>query len=190
MSTPTRTQLVAEAEELMRRVGYSAFSYAHLTEKIGIRKASIHYHFPTKQALAEAVVDVAMARFVEALAAIEGGETAAAARLDAYSQLFLLGVEDNLRPLCCALSAELGVLPEAIQEKTRRYFDLHLDWLTRVIDAGRTAGELHWPGEARDLAVLLLTTLEGGSLVARAQLSPGLVRAGFAQVMTQIRTPA
>lgn len=189
MSTPTRTQLVAEAEELMRRVGYSAFSYAHLTEKIGIRKASIHYHFPTKQDLAEAVVDVAMARFVEALAAIGSAEPAAPARLDAYSRLFLLGVEDNLRPLCCALSAELGVLPDSIQEKTRRYFDLHLDWLTGVIEAGRTAGELRWPGEARALAVLLLTTLEGGSLVARAQQAPELVLAGFAQVMMQIRTP-
>jgi hypothetical protein len=38
--------------------------------------------------------------------------------------------------------------------------------------------------------VLLLTTLEGGSLVARAQQSPGLVRAGFAQVMTQSRRQA
>lgn len=190
MSIPTRTQLVAEAEELMRRVGYSAFSYAHLTEKIGIRKASIHYYFPTKPALAEAVVDAAMAKFVQALAVIERGEPTAVSRLDAYSRLFLLGVEDNLRPLCCALSAELSVLPEAIQEKTRRYFDIHLDWLTRVIAAGRAAGDLHWPGEARDLAVLLLTTLEGGSLVARAQQAAGLVRAGFAQVMTQIRASA
>jgi TetR/AcrR family transcriptional repressor of nem operon len=82
------------------------------------------------------------------------------------------------------------VLPDSIQEKTRRYFDLHLDWLTGVIEAGRTAGELHWPGEARALAVLLLTTLEGGSLVARAQQAPELVLAGFAQVMMQIRTPA
>ena len=190
MSTPTRTQLVVEAEELMRRVGYSAFSYAHLTEKIGIRKASIHYHFPTKQALAEAVVDAAMARFVEALAAIGSTEAAAPARFDAYSRLFLLGVEENLRPLCCALSAELGVLPDSLQEKTRRYFDLHLDWLTGVIAAGQAADELHWPGEARELAVLLLTTLEGGSLVARAQQAAGLVRAGFVQVMMQIRTPA
>lgn len=187
MSTTTRSQLLAEAEQLIRRIGYAAFSYAHLTERIGIRKASIHYHFPTKQELAEEVVDQAMARFTVALAEIEAGTTAAGARLDAYSLLFLAGANENLRPLCCALSAELGVLPEAIQEKTRRYFQIHLDWLVRVVEAGKAAGEIRWAGDARGLAELILTTLEGGSLVARAQQTPALVRAGFVQVMALLR---
>jgi len=187
MTTTTRNQLLAEAEQLIRRIGYSAFSYAHLTDRIGIRKASIHYHFPTKQDLAAAMVDQAMARFGEALAAIETQERTGSARLDAYSLLFLAGANENLRPLCCALSAELGVLPEAIQERTQRYFRMHLDWLVRIIEAARTAGEIRWPGETRGLAELILSTLEGGSLVARAQQTPALVRAGFLQVMALLR---
>lgn len=50
VATP-KEQLLHEAEKLLRTRGYAAFSYGHLSEIIGIRKASIHYHFRTKEAL-------------------------------------------------------------------------------------------------------------------------------------------
>ncbi len=152
MTTPTRDQLLVEAENLIRRGGYSAFSYAHLTEKIGITKASIHYHFPTKQRLAEAVVDLAQARFAEALKGIEAENTLVADQLHQYAMLFLDGFEASLRPLCGALSAELAALPPSLHERTAAYFRLHLDWLTRVLEKGITAGELHWTNGSAALA--------------------------------------
>lgn len=185
MTAPTRSQLLAEAEYLIRRSGYSAFSYAHLTDKIGITKASIHYHFPTKQRLAEEVVEVAMARFTEALTGIEAAHSEAPARLQAYGQLFLDGFEEQLRPLCCALSAELAALPESIHARTRAYFELHLAWLTRTVAQGCAAGQLSWPDGAGALAILILSSLEGGSLVARAIQSRALVLAGFEQILAR-----
>lgn len=187
MNTPTRDQLLAEAESLIRRGGYAAFSYAHLAEKIGITKASIHYHFPTKQHLVEEVADLAMSRFGATLAAIEAAEADAVARLQRYSELFLDGFEAQLRPLCCALSAELAALPPSMDAKVGTYFDLHLAWLTRIIAAGIAAGALRWPGGAAGLASLLLSTLEGGSLVGRAKQSRAEVLAGFAQVLALAR---
>lgn len=183
MTAPTRSQLLAEAEQLIRRAGYSAFSYAHLTDRIGITKASIHYHFPTKQRLAEEVVDLAMARFTASLADIEAGYGDAPARLRAYAELFLDGFDAQLRPLCCALSAELAALPESIHARTRAYFELHLAWLTRVVSAGCAAGQLSWTAGPDALAVLLLSSLEGGSLVARAMQSRALALAGFIQIL-------
>lgn len=183
MSAPTRHQLLAEAECLIRRGGYAAFSYAHLAEKIGITKASIHYHFPTKQHLVEAVADLAMSRFSEALAEIEAKHGDAVARLQQYSELFLDGFEAQLRPLCCALSAELAALPPSMDAKVGAYFGLHLEWLTRIIAAGIAAGALRWQDGAASLASLMLTTLEGGSLVGRARQSRADVLAGFAQVL-------
>jgi TetR/AcrR family transcriptional regulator, transcriptional repressor for nem operon len=183
VSAPTRSQLLAEAETLIRRDGYAAFSYAHLAEKIGITKASIHYHFPTKQRLAEEVADSAMSRFADALAEIEAAHADAPTRLQHYSELFLDGFDEQLRPPCCALAAELAALPAAMHAKVRRYFDLHLEWLTRIIEAGIRAGELGWQEGAARLASLLLTTLEGGSLVGRARQTKADVQAGFVQVL-------
>lgn len=190
MTVPTRTQLLTEAEQLIRRGGYSAFSYAHLAEKIGITKASIHYHFPTKQRLVEEIVDQAMSRFAEALAGIEAANGDALTRLQRYAALFQEGFDERLRPLCGALAAELAVLPESVQEKTRAYFDLHLAWLTRIIEAGLQAGELKWNGDAACLANLILTTLEGGSLVARAKQSQAMIFSGFGQVLALATPPA
>ena len=190
MTTPTRDQLLAEAENLIRRGGYSAFSYAHLTEKIGITKASIHYHFPTKQRLAEEVVDVAQARFAAALADIEAGNTHVADQLRQYATLFLDGFEASLRPLCGALSAELAALPPSLHERTAAYFRLHLDWLTRILDQGIANGQLRWARGSKALARLLLATLEGGNLIGRALGSREDVLQGFEQVLALAGAPA
>ena len=47
----TQDRLVEIGETLMRQRGYGGFSYADLALKAGIRKASIHHHFPTKDDL-------------------------------------------------------------------------------------------------------------------------------------------
>ena len=57
MALGTREALIRTAEQLMRTRGYSAFSYADLSESVGIRKASIHHHFPTKEDLGKALVE-------------------------------------------------------------------------------------------------------------------------------------
>ena len=41
----TRISLLDSAERAVRQRGFDGFSYADLSKEIGIRKASIHYHF-------------------------------------------------------------------------------------------------------------------------------------------------
>lgn len=186
MSTDTRARLLAEAEQLLRRVGYAAFSYADLAAAIGIRKASIHHHFPTKQDLAAAVVDAALARFTGRLHDIEAMESSAVARLHAYGGLFSEGCAAQLRPLCCALAADLAALPPAIHARTRAYFDLHLVWLGRIVEAGIARREIVWSGNAAGLAVLILGSLEGGSLLGRVWRNENEVAAGLHEILVHI----
>lgn len=49
-------KILRTTDSLMMQRGYSAFSYADISEAVGIRKASIHYHFPSKAALVIAVL--------------------------------------------------------------------------------------------------------------------------------------
>ena len=53
----TRTSLLDSAEQAVRQRGYNGFSYADLAREIGIRKASIHHHFPTKADLGLALIE-------------------------------------------------------------------------------------------------------------------------------------
>ncbi|WP_157628311.1 helix-turn-helix domain-containing protein, partial [Ensifer sp. BR816] len=43
------------AEERIRRAGYSGFSFREIAADVGVKSASVHYHFPTKERLAAAV---------------------------------------------------------------------------------------------------------------------------------------
>src|ERR1043165_7567954 len=53
----TRTAIMDAAQELIQRRGANAMSYQDISEAVGIRKASIHHHFPTKDDLIAAVIE-------------------------------------------------------------------------------------------------------------------------------------
>ena len=52
----TAELILDAAQVLVQEVGFNGFSYAHIAEKVGIRTASIHYHFPNKEDLGEALI--------------------------------------------------------------------------------------------------------------------------------------
>ena len=56
MEKKTAEQILDVAQEMVRRQGYSAFSYADIAGRVGIRKASIHDHFPSKADLVQRLV--------------------------------------------------------------------------------------------------------------------------------------
>ena len=48
MTISTYNQILELANKYIQKVGFNAFSYSDLANEIGIKKASIHYHFPSK----------------------------------------------------------------------------------------------------------------------------------------------
>ena len=125
----TRTRILSEAEFLIRRRGYAAFSYADLADRVRIRKASIHHHFPMKEMLGSTLIDKYLLRFEKDLHRISMEERNVAARLSAYSKLFSNGLKGGMLPLCGALSAELSALPASLKKRVRKFFNIQLDWL-------------------------------------------------------------
>src|SRR5215510_13109700 len=86
----TAEQILDLAETLIQTRGYSAFSYQDIALALGIRKASIHYHFPSKAALGVALVDRYVARFAAGLETIASDESQSAmAMLDFYAEPYL-----------------------------------------------------------------------------------------------------
>src|SRR5215475_4719408 len=86
----TAEQILDLAETLIQTRGYSAFSYQDIADSLGIRKASIHYHFASKTDLGIAVVDRYLARFGAALAAVaEDQSQSSMAMLDFYIEPYV-----------------------------------------------------------------------------------------------------
>src|SRR5437899_2046581 len=49
-------KILDTAEALIQTKGFNAFSYKDISEIVGIKTSSIHYYFPTKSDLGQAVV--------------------------------------------------------------------------------------------------------------------------------------
>lgn len=161
----TREALVCAAENLMRSKGYAAFSYADLVETVGIKKASIHHHFPTKEDLGVAIVEAYIDRVRIDFERIEQVHQHLEGRLKAFFLAFSASSEGGLLPLCGALAAEMAALPLGLQRLTHHFFDLQLKWLTKILDMGVVNGEIPATPGTRQKAFQLLSALEGASFI-------------------------
>lgn len=172
----TRGSLLSAAEQLVRTRGYSGISYADLATAVGIRKASIHHHFPGKADLGIALVEQYIERFEGALADIEQTEPTALGRIRRYAKLYEASVRQGMLCLCGMLVTEVNNLPEAVQTTVATYFAQQLKWLQRVVSAGQKSGELSTRMSARRTAAHVLSTLQGSSLVAWGVGDPSTVK--------------
>src|SRR5438552_9052482 len=103
--TDTRDEILDVAQRLIQARGFSGFSYADIATKVGIRKASIHHHFPTKGALGTKLMVRYRRVFGEALARIDAADVDARARLRHYAELFADVLRDGHRMCMCGMLA-------------------------------------------------------------------------------------
>jgi TetR/AcrR family transcriptional repressor of nem operon len=165
----TAERVLDAAQRLVQSRGFNGFSYADIAAELGIRKASLHYHFPTKDQLGRALMARYRERFRGALAGIEAATPDARERLRRYAKLYLSVLRDEDRMcLCGMLAADFNTLARPVRDEVRRFFDDNEAWLSRVLEAGRKAGTLAFKGPAPARAVSLVSGLEGAMLVARS----------------------
>jgi TetR/AcrR family transcriptional repressor of nem operon len=157
---------------------------------VQITKASVHYYFPTKEDLIVVLLREYIERFVATLARIKQQHARPGDRLRAYANLFLDGFEKGMLPLCGALSAERSALPESMRPQVYDFFQIHLDWLGGVLDEGLAAGALRPTVPPAQVALLLLSTLEGGTFVGWALAQKAPVLAAFEAALHNIEIPA
>ena len=51
-----KTAIIDAAERRMQLGGFGGFSFREIAADVGIKSSSVHYHFPTKEDLAAAVI--------------------------------------------------------------------------------------------------------------------------------------
>ena len=163
----TRARILDVAERLVQTRGFNGFSYADVAAEVGVTKASLHYHFPGKAELGEALVVRYSERFGIELARIDEDGLAPNAKLAAYAGLYANVLRQQRMCLCGMLAAEYETLPAAMRDAILRFFDENLIWLREVIEQGRADRTMSFDGTADDGAQTILGGLEGAMLVAR-----------------------
>lgn len=163
----TATQILDVAERLVQVRGFNAFSYADIASELEITTAALHYHFPGKAELGDALIARYSARFFEALTSLESEVEDAPDRLEAYAHLYGDVLRNKRMCLCGMLAAEYETLPPPMQKTVVRFFADNEQWLARVLEQGRDVGTLQFEGTPSDVARMIVSGLEGALLVAR-----------------------
>ncbi|REG45505.1 TetR family transcriptional regulator [Paraburkholderia sp. BL6669N2] len=177
MPVGTRDALLNAAEHMMRSKGYAAFSYADLVDEVGIRKASIHHHFPTKEDLGVAIVEGYIDRVKSEFERIEQESDKLIDRLSGFTRGFQDGLLVGRLPLCGALAAEMAVLPGRLQTLTYEFFDMQLQWLTKILDHAISRKQIPAKTDTEMKAYQILSLMEGSSFVSWAMRDRGPIDA-------------
>ncbi|NET70520.1 MAG: TetR/AcrR family transcriptional regulator [Sphaerospermopsis sp. SIO1G2] len=167
----TRTQILDTAQELIQRVGLNAMSYADISTAVGIRKASIHYHFPSKDDLVIALLDRFSSYFFRLFDVILDSPESPEIKLRRYCDLFIATLSSGNQDKACLygmLGAELKTLNSSSNEQVLKFYRDNQTRLVQLLQQGRETGEFKFPGQVESMAMVIFSMLEGGILVTRA----------------------
>ena len=170
MTVDMKTRLLDSAERAVRSGGFDGFSYRDMAKDVGIRSASIHYHFPTKADLSVALLDRYHARFdmqcVEIMKEQETASAQLAALIDSYRAALQGG---QCLCMCVAFSISRDVLPDETVLGMRNFRTMMIGWFTQVFATGIEDRSILNVRDPAQEAAAALALLEGSQLAARAE---------------------
>lgn len=131
----TRSEITRLASELIKSIGYNAFSYADISKQLNIKNAAIHYYFPSKADLGVEVIQKGIERFNEKVDSWKN--------LDCKQQfLNYITMHNGAKKeyqacLVGALSLSYDTLPENMQKELQKLIYLIIGWLTDLLIKGK-----------------------------------------------------
>lgn len=148
------------AEREMRRGGFDAVSFRDIAGAVGIKSASVHYHFPTKADLGQAVAKRYTDRFIKGLGPSSDPKDTTKDRIERLADAYLLSFQQERSTcLCTVLGSVLEHLPEETTGEIRSFYDRLLSWVAKAL--GNTPTSL--------TANSTVSTLQGAMVLAIAR---------------------
>jgi AcrR family transcriptional regulator len=177
----TREVIIDKADQFIRAKGYNAFSFKDISNDIGIKTASIHYHFPTKSDLGVATIKEHIARYegLKKHVANESPLTKLESFLAVHTQIEF----ENKVCIVGSLATDLNTLDESIKDELKIFAHLVITWITEILTEGLEQKIFDFQMEPRTKAIMIIT-----NMVAIVQLSRLTDRNDFELVKQTILT--
>ena len=187
-----RAKLLAVGLELVHEHGFAATSVRDVVQGAGVPHGCFTNHFITKEAFGLEVIDQ---RFAETLKMLDrtlrNEDLPPLARLEAYFD----GVIDHARSdearkgcLFGNFGIEASPHSEAIRERIVEIFGELEKAIELCLRAAAKSGALCADNDVRDIAALILSSIQGATLLVKARHSAAAIeavkRAVFATVLT------
>jgi TetR/AcrR family transcriptional repressor of nem operon len=164
-----RERLVSSARELMHQQGVERTTLAEVAHAADVPPGNVYYYFKTKDELVEQIIDAELEEIEAMLASLELHPTPEArlkALIRALTEQFELAAQYG-----CAhgsLCQELDKRDDDLRETASNLMAVPLAWVEQQF---RLMGR----GDARDLAVALVASYQGISLITNTFRDPELM---------------
>ncbi|WP_294979231.1 TetR/AcrR family transcriptional regulator [uncultured Microbacterium sp.] len=166
----TRSRLSASMLELIQTSGYSGTGLNAVIDHAGAPKGSVYFHFPDgKEGLGVAAVDLAATQFAQLIAEAAASAGGAAAAVRAAVEALTAIVSDSDYRLGCPVSVvtlEMGAESQRLRNACAAAFE---SWIAPTAALLEAEGLDAAP--ARSLATVVVSTIEGAVILARATRS-------------------
>jgi TetR/AcrR family transcriptional repressor of nem operon len=163
----TREAVLAAARSRAQARGYTGLNFRDLAEEVGIKGASIHYHFPSKAALGAAVAKRYREDSAAGLEKMWSKSQDPVAMLRRYPSIFRKALEDGNRMCMCGqMAAEYDDLPDEVKIEVKGFADDHIAFLAKVLSAAKPDASA---AATKQQARAIYAAVTGAQLLARSR---------------------
>jgi AcrR family transcriptional regulator len=166
----TRARIVEAAAHLMYRNGVAATTLDEVRQQSGTSKSQLYRHFPDKDALVQAVIDLRAAQIMtreeERLRGLDSLRG-----LESWRDALVRSNELQNGAYGCALGSMANELSDSNDEARLVLSDTLQQWEGLLVDGFermRRSGVLRNDVDPQELAVGMMAALQGGYLLAQA----------------------
>lgn len=155
----TEEKIVACGKDLLQSRGVNGFSFADIAKEMGIRKASIHYYFPSKGDLITRVLQEYAQQFEKDLAQIKDEADTLFQQLVDFTGLYRQELEQDYLCLTSMLTMDKSSLSDDVNQAVQDFFQFNIQWLSGIFKEAKLSEKQ---------AVDFYASIQGAQLLARA----------------------
>jgi len=162
----SKEKILVEATRIAQAHGYNGLNVRDLASAVGIKAASVYHHFASKADLGAAVARRYWEDSEATLLALEETSASPLECLRKYPDTFRKALDrDNRICLCSFLAAETDDLPDEIKSEVRKFAEVNVAWLKRMLAS-------HAPMTGKQStrrAEAIFAAVAGAQLIARSR---------------------
>jgi len=170
----TRARILAAAASLVYERGFAGTSLDDVMAATGTSKSQLYHYFTDKDALICEVIEAQLGRIIAAQHAAGLREVSSWDGLQRWCDHFVTATRATQGAGGCPLGSLVGELADQSEPARRMLAQCFADWqsyLSEGLKAMRDNGELAARADPAELALTMISALQGGLLMAQATRS-------------------
>ena len=170
----TRARIVDAAASLVYERGFAGTSLDDVMAATGASKSQLYHYFADKDALIREVIRAQLGRIMAAQEAAGLHEVSSWESLQRWCDHFVIATRTTQGAGGCPLGSLVGELADQSEPARRVLAQCFAEWqsyLSEGFTAMRDSGELAAKADPAELALTIMSALQGGLLMAQAMRS-------------------